>query len=71
MTKLNADHVLALLRTDFHFLRKPSPGELVARGRMLKQGSRLVVTEVTVHVGPEDEPVAHATVTYSVPPDSP
>lgn len=53
---------------NINFLRKPVPGDLRAVGCMLKCGSRLVVTEVTVLAGDSDEPVAHATVTYSVPP---
>jgi uncharacterized protein (TIGR00369 family) len=55
-----------------HYLRRPLPGPLVARARVIKQGKRLVVGEVTVAVdGQEDSPVAHAVMTYSVPPRRP
>ena len=50
------------------FLRKPGPGELVADARMLKLGKRLAVGEVTVYSADTPEPVAHATITYSIPP---
>lgn len=56
---------------NINFLRKPEPGELRARGTMLKLGSRLAVTEVSVLAGPDDAVVAHATVTYSLPPSPP
>ena len=52
-----------------HFLRRPRATTLVARARLLKEGQRLVVGEVTIeHEGEEGAPVAHAVMTYSVPP---
>jgi uncharacterized protein (TIGR00369 family) len=51
-----------------HFLRKPRPGALVARARLLKVGQRLVVGEVAIEG--EGEPagiVMHAVMTYAVP----
>lgn len=53
---------------NMHFLRKPAPGDLVAEATMLKLGSRLAVGEVSVRTSAKEEIVAHATVTYSVPP---
>jgi uncharacterized protein (TIGR00369 family) len=57
-----------------HFLRKPQAGWLVAHARLLKDGSRLVVGDVTVSPegpqGPQgapQEPVVHAVMTYSLP----
>jgi acyl-coenzyme A thioesterase PaaI-like protein len=35
---------------------------------MLKLGRRLAVGSVTMFSDGDDEPVAHATVTYSIPP---
>jgi acyl-coenzyme A thioesterase PaaI-like protein len=52
-----------------HFLRRPAAGVLVARGRLLREGKRLVVGEVEIHrEGDPGGPVAHAVMTYSVPP---
>jgi uncharacterized protein (TIGR00369 family) len=51
-----------------NFLRKPEPGRLVAEGRLLKLGKRLAVGDVLLFTPPAEEPVAHATVTYSIPP---
>jgi len=53
-----------------HFLRRPRAGFLLARARLLKEGRRLVVGEVSIaNEGEDDAPVAHAVMTYSVPPD--
>lgn len=51
-----------------NFLRKPPPGPLLARCRILKLGKRLAVAEIGIAPPGEDELVAHATVTYSIPP---
>jgi hypothetical protein len=51
------------------FLRPPPLGELVAEARMIKLGKRLAVMEATVFSEGHDEPVVHATGTYSIPPD--
>ena len=53
---------------NINFLRRPGPRDLIAEGRMLKLGHRLAFGEVTIYSDGEPEPVAHATVTYSVPP---
>lgn len=50
-----------------NFLRKPAPRSMVAECRMLKVGKRLAVGEVTLRSEGSDEPVAHATGTYSIP----
>lgn len=56
-----------------NFLRRPSPGDLCARARLLKLGNRLAVGEVAIwrdaDDGGQDRPVAHATGTYSIPPE--
>jgi len=53
---------------NINFLRKPEPRDLIAECRMLKIGKRLAVGEVTLFSDGSDEPVAHATGTYSIPP---
>ena len=54
---------------NINFLRKPEPGELVADCRLLKLGKRLAVGDVSLYSNGLDAPVAHATATYSIPPD--
>jgi len=53
---------------NINFLRKPAPADLTADCRLLKLGKRLAVGEVTIFSDGVDEPVAHATGTYSIPP---
>ena len=53
---------------NINFLRKPGQGDLVAEARTLKSGKRLIVGEVAIRSEGEDEPVAHVTATYSLPP---
>jgi uncharacterized protein (TIGR00369 family) len=53
---------------NINFLRKPAPGGLVAECQLLKLGKRLAVGQVTIWVEGDEEPVAHATSTYSIPP---
>ncbi len=50
------------------FLRRPRPSDLLADAEMLKLGQRLAVGRVVMHSEGDDAPVAHATVTYSIPP---
>lgn len=51
-----------------NFLRKPEPGALLGRARILKLGKRLAVVEVAITPEGDDDPVAHAVATYSIPP---
>lgn len=51
-----------------NFLRRPAPAALVAEGRLLKLGKRLAYGEVLLFSEGGEEPVAHATGSYSIPP---
>ena len=51
-----------------NFLFGASPVDLLAEGSMLRLGKRLAVMQVMVHSDGHDDPVAHATGTYSLPP---
>lgn len=51
-----------------NFLRKPrADRRVIARSRLMKLGKSLAVGEVWVFSEGDDEPVAHATGTYSIP----
>ena len=52
-----------------HFLRRLAPGPVIAEARLLKLGRRLAYGEVLLLSEGETAPVAHATGTYSIPPD--
>ncbi|MCC5857685.1 MAG: PaaI family thioesterase [Ectothiorhodospiraceae bacterium] len=53
---------------NINFMRKPEPGDIIGECRLLKLGNRLAVGEVTMHADGDDALVAHAAVTYSIPP---
>jgi uncharacterized protein (TIGR00369 family) len=51
-----------------NFLKKPGQRDLFAEARLIKLGKRLAVAEVAIRSEGEDNLVAHATSTYSIPP---
>lgn len=53
---------------NINFLRKPSQSDLLAEGKIIKLGKRLAVLEVSLFTADDNEIVAHATGTYSIPP---
>ena len=64
-------HVTLAVTTNFNinFLRKPGESDLIAEGKAIKVGKRLAILEVTLYSEGDTDPVAHATGTYSIPPD--
>lgn len=50
------------------FLRKPAPGPLAAEARLLKLGRSLSVGDVLIFSEGVAQPVARASLTYSIPP---
>jgi len=53
---------------NINFLRKPGRSDVLAEARILKLGKRLAVGEVDLASVGSDDPVAHVTATYSIPP---
>ena len=56
---------------NINFMRKPEPGDLLGEGRLLKLGKTLAVGDFTIWSEGLEDPVAHATVTYAIPPKRP
>ena len=56
---------------NINFYRKPDPGALRAEVRILKLGQRRAVGDVLLFSNGSAHSVAHATVTYSIPPVTP
>lgn len=52
----------------FHFLARPAPVDVIARGRILKLTRRLAVGEVTMSSAGKSGMIAHATGSYAIPP---
>ena len=54
---------------NINFMRRPSPGDLLAQARLLKLGRTLAVGDVTLYSAEAPEAaLAHATCTYALPP---
>ena len=53
---------------NINFMRKPEPGDLLGEGRLLKLGKTLAVGDFTIWSDGLEDPVAHATITYAIPP---
>jgi uncharacterized protein (TIGR00369 family) len=47
------------------FLKRPPAKDLLADAELLSLGTRLIVGEVRIHSDGDDQPVAHAMVTYA------
>jgi uncharacterized protein (TIGR00369 family) len=56
------------INLNINFLRLPAKRDLLAEAQLFKLGKRLAVGEVTICSEGDDEPVAHVTATYSIPP---
>jgi len=55
---------------NINFLQRPQPGDLLAHCRLIKLGKRLAVGDIMIYSEGREDPVSHATATYSVPPHS-
>lgn len=53
---------------NINFLRKPTPGLIQGNAKILKLGKRLAVVEISITAGKNNQLVAHAIATYSLPP---
>ena len=51
-----------------NFLNKPQPVDLVCEARILKLGKLLATGDATIWSVGQEAPVAHATMTYAIPP---
>lgn len=68
LTRTGAEALAVTTNCNINFMRKPNPTDLIGKARILKHGKVLSVGEVFVYSEGMDEPVAHAQVTYSIPP---
>lgn len=60
-------HLAVTTNLNINFLRKPGHADLIAEAEILKLGKRLAVGQVTIRSDGQSEPVAHSTLTYSIP----
>ncbi len=52
-----------------HFLRTAPPGDVIGDATLYKVGHRLATGDLLLYADGHPEPVAHAVVTYAIPPD--
>jgi uncharacterized protein (TIGR00369 family) len=55
------------INLSINFLKKPPARDLFAEARLIKLGKRLAVADIGIRSEGEDDLVAHATTTYSIP----
>ena len=71
LTTMGAVVLAVTTNLNINFLRKPEPRrDLLGESWLMKVGKRLIVGEVIIYSQDDPEPVAHATCTYSIPPQS-
>ena len=68
MAMIGRESLTVTTNCNINFMRKPGPVDLIGEARILKLGRSLSVGEVTIFSDGMEEPVAHATLTYSIPP---
>ncbi len=68
MSHIGEVHLAVTSNLNINFLKRPKPGDVVAQATVLKVGKRLAVGEVYMRGEDDQGLVAHATVTYSIPP---
>lgn len=69
MARIGREALTVTTHCSIDFMRKPAAGrDLVAEARLLKLGRSLSVTDVLLFSEGDDAPVAHASLTYSIPP---
>ncbi|MDO3722808.1 PaaI family thioesterase [Marinobacter sp. chi1] len=70
LTRIGLVPLAVTTNLNISFLRKPVAHRPIwARAKMLKVGRTLGVGEVFVYSEGAEEPVAHSTMTYSIPPE--
>ena len=69
MARVGKEALAVTTNCSIDFMRKPAAGvDILAEARVLKLGKALSVTDVLLFSEGQPEPVARATLTYSLPP---
>ena len=68
LSKIGPVPLAVTTNLNINFLRKPvADADIIAEAKMLKVGKRLGAGEVSILSDGDEDPVAHATMTYSIP----
>ncbi len=68
LSMVGPEAMMVTTNCSIDFMRKPAPGDLIARARILKLGKTLSVGDVLIYSVGVDVPVARASLTYALPP---
>ncbi|MEM7546153.1 MAG: PaaI family thioesterase [Pseudomonadota bacterium] len=68
MAMIGPEALTVTTNATINFLNKPAPVDLICEARVLKLGKLLATGDATVYSRGSDRPVAHATLTYAIPP---
>ncbi len=68
MTLIGRAELALTTDLNFHFLSKPALADVLAEGRVLKLGRRLLVGEVMMYSDGKTQPICKAVGSYSIPP---
>ncbi len=68
LSRIGPRELAVTTNCSINFMRKPPRADLLARARILKLGNSLCVSEVEIHSDGADGMIAHAVLTYSIPP---
>ncbi|MDU8911555.1 PaaI family thioesterase [Aestuariicoccus sp. MJ-SS9] len=69
MARIGREALTVTTHCSIDFMRKPEAGrDVLAEARVLKLGRSLSVTDVLLYSEGGREPVAHASLTYAIPP---
>ena len=68
LAMIGREPLTVTVSVSINFLRKPARRDLIGEARILKLGKRLSVGDVMLYSEGDDRPVAHAVMTYAIPP---
>ncbi|PIB24839.1 thioesterase [Amylibacter kogurei] len=68
MARIGPEALTVTTNCSIDFMRKPAPSNMIGKARVLKLGKTLSVGDVMLYSEGMDEPVAHANLTYAIPP---
>ncbi len=68
LSRVGPEALAVTTSLNMNFLRRPQASRIVCTCRLLKLGKRLAVGDTLIHCEGQPDPVAQATVTYSIPP---
>lgn len=69
LSRLGREALAVTTNCSIDFMRKPAANtDMIAQARLLKLGRALAVADVLIYSEGQDEPVARASMTYSIPP---